>query len=160
MQEGPEGGKAAKIAQLDGAFAKFVPHNRALGMEFVDYAEGEAVMRLAWRPELVGNPDTGVLHGGVVTSLLDATCGISVFMRTWKPIPVATLDLRIDYLRPATPRLDLYAKATCYRTTRHVAFVRAVAYHEDPSHPIASAAGAFMIGTKGRAAIEASQGEP
>ena len=148
--------KVASIARLDDAFAKFVPHNRALGMVFVDFQQGEATMMIPWREELVGNPATGVLHGGAVTSLLDATCGISIFMRTWKPIPVATLDLRIDYLRPATPRRDLYARATCYRATRHVAFVRAVAYHDDPSTPVASAAGAFMLGTKGRAAVEAS----
>ena len=147
--------KQATLATLDDAFAKFVPHNRALGMRFVDYAPGEAVMMLPWHPDLVGNPDTGVLHGGVVTSLLDATCGISVFMRTRVAKPVATLDLRIDYLKPATPRRDLYARATCVRVTRHVAFIRASAYH-DEDDPIALAAGAFMLGTKGRPAISAA----
>ena len=141
------------IARLDTSFAKFVPHNRALGMSFVDWAPGEATMKLAWREDLVGDPDTGVLHGGVVMSLLDAACGICVFFRTKEPVPVATLDLRVDYLRAATPRRDVFARATCTRATRHVAFVRAVAYHDAPDDPIATAAGAFMVRTKGRAAF-------
>ncbi len=152
--------KAEIIERLNGAFPQFVPHNRALGMRFVDFDReaGVAVMSLPWEPHLVGNPDTGVLHGGVVTSLLDATCGAAVFVRMWVPIPIATLDLRIDYLRPATPRLAVVAKATCYKVTRHVAFLRALAFHDDEADPIASAAGAFMLSTKGSPAVRVEGG--
>jgi uncharacterized protein (TIGR00369 family) len=107
-----------------------------------------AVFELPYRADLVGNPDTGVLHGGVITALLDAASGASVFaaLTTWAPI--ATLDLRIDYLRAAAAGQNVTCRATCYKLTRNVAFTRAVAYHDDETDPIASAVGTFMLGTK------------
>lgn len=139
------------LERLNGAFTALVPHNRALGLRLEDFDReaGRAVMRLPYRSDLVGNPETGVLHGGVITTLLDACSGGAVFVRLWSPEPIATLDLRIDYLKPATPQRDVIAEATCYKTTRNVAFVRAVAHQGDAADPIASAAGTFMLGTKG-----------
>ena len=100
---------------------------RALGLEVVDYAPGRATLRCDYRPELVGDPLTGVVHGGVVTTILDSVCGLACFLGLDEPQAIATLDLRIDYLRPATPARDVLARAECYRATRHIAFVRAVA---------------------------------
>ena len=151
--------KAATLARLAEAFTQFVPHNRALGLRLEDYGDGMALFRLPYADHLVGNPETGVLHGGVITTLLDATAGASVFMKTWKPVPVATLDLRIDYLKPATPKRDVLAKATCYKLTKSVAFIRAIAYHDDENDPIAAAAGTFMFSNRGRSAVEQAGGE-
>src|SRR5688500_8256929 len=64
-----------RLQLLNQGFRKMVPHNDALGIEVVDFGEGIAKMRLPWAEHLVGNPETGVLHGGVITSLLDATSG-------------------------------------------------------------------------------------
>lgn len=150
--------KEAMLTRLAEAFTQFVPHNHALGLKLEDYGDGVAIFRLPYADHLVGNPETGVLHGGVITTLLDATAGASVFMKTWKPTPIATLDLRIDYLKPATVPLDVRAKATCYKLTRSVAFVRAIAYHDDEDDPIASAAGTFMVSTKGRSVVEQAGG--
>ena len=63
-------------------------------------------------------------------------------------MPIATLDLRIDYLRTAKTGRTVIAHATCYKTTHNVAFTRTVAYHEDPGDPIASSVGTFMLSTK------------
>ena len=134
----------AVFARFCEAFTSGVPHNVALGLEMVELFADGVTIRLPYHPQLVGNPETGVLHGGAVTSLLDATCGAAVFARLMKAIRIATLDLRIDYLRPATPPQDVLARATCYRLARQVAFVRAVAYHDDMDRPIASAASTFM----------------
>lgn len=122
-----------------------IPHNRELGLELVEVWRGGGIMRLPFRDDLVGNPLTGVLAGGVITALLDATCGMAVMTALRIPAAVATLDLRIDYLRPAAARHPVSARADCYRVTRHVAFTRAVAYDVDPGDPLASAAGAFML---------------
>ncbi len=122
-----------------------IPHNRELGLELLDVQGRGCSMRLPYREDLVGNPVTGVLAGGVVTALLDAACGMAVMVVLESPAAVATLDLRIDYLRPATARKSLLARADCYRITQHVAFARAVAYNDDPDDPVASAAGAFML---------------
>jgi uncharacterized protein (TIGR00369 family) len=145
--------RAQKLALLNQGFRSMVPHNDALGIEVVDFGEATATLRLPWAAHLVGNPLTEVLHGGVVTSLLDACSGAAVFMKLMKPTPIATLDLRIDYLRPATPREALFAKAECYKLTRNVAFVRAVAHHGDESDPVAAAAATFMVRTRGKAVL-------
>ena len=107
------------------------------------------VMRMPYSAEIVGDPDTGVIHGGVITALLDSASGRAV--RDAADIgdnaSIATLDLRIDYMRPAAPNADVFAKADCYRVTRNVAFVRAWAYQTDPSDPVATSVATFMLGT-------------
>jgi uncharacterized protein (TIGR00369 family) len=130
------------------SFCGGVPHNRALGIEIVDVTRAEAVFRLPYDPKLVGNPDSGVLHGGAITALLDGTSGAAVFAALIELVPIATLDLRIDYLRPAEAGHAVTARATCYKMTRNVAFTRAVAYHDDPAAPIAHSVGTFMVSTK------------
>jgi uncharacterized protein (TIGR00369 family) len=129
-------------------FSRAVPHNQALGIEVISLAAGEVVYQLPYDPKLIGNPDTGTLHGGAITALLDAASGASVFARLAERVPIATLDLRIDYLRPAEPGKSVFGKATCYKLTRNVAFTRAVAYHDDPDDVIAHAVGTFMLSTK------------
>ncbi|HTM20481.1 MAG TPA: PaaI family thioesterase [Kofleriaceae bacterium] len=137
-----------RLAAINRSFATVVPHNRALGMTVVELGDGIAVLQLPYDARLVGNPENGVLHGGVISSLMDATCGAAVFQALDLPKPIATLDLRIDYLRPAEPGRDVAARCHCYKVTRNVAFVRGVAYHDSPDDPIAACAGAFMLATK------------
>lgn len=130
------------------AFAETVPHNRALGIEIVEVGDARALYRLPYDDRLVGNPETGVIHGGAITALLDACSGSAAFNALVTPQPIATLDLRIDYLAPATPKQDVFARSHCYKVTRNVAFVRAVAFHDDEAQPIAAAVGTFMISTR------------
>jgi uncharacterized protein (TIGR00369 family) len=132
-------------------FVRHVPHNRALGLRFLACGPGgDVVVELPYRDELVGNPETGVLHGGAITSLLDAACGAAVFLELAVLAPIATLDLRIDYLKPARAGHPVRARAFCYKVTRQVAFARASAYGDDEADPIAAAAATFMLHTKGR----------
>ncbi|MBK8173019.1 MAG: PaaI family thioesterase [Sandaracinaceae bacterium] len=139
------------FGMLKRGFRDAVPHNFALGIELVEVDIAKATMKLPYDLRFVGDPETGVLHGGVITTLIDATCGAAVFAELRAAIAIATLDLRIDYLKPATPGLAVVCRAECYKRTRNVAFARALAYHEDSNDPIASAAGTFMLGTKGSA---------
>ena len=128
-------------------FVESIPHNAALGIKLVDMRRAEAVFELPYDPKLVGNPDTGVLHGGAITALLDACSGAAVFAARTELTPIATLDLRIDYLRAGDPGKAIRCRATCYKVTRNVAFTRAVAYHDDEADPIASSMGTFMLHT-------------
>jgi uncharacterized protein (TIGR00369 family) len=146
----PSEAKAETLARLDQGFTAAIPHNQALGLRFVDFAAGEATLLLPYDGKLVGNPETGVLHGGAITSILDAACGAAVFLKLGSPRPIATLDLRIDYLKMGTPGRDVVCKARCYKVTRQVAFVRGIAYHDDEDDPIASAAGSFIVQGKGK----------
>lgn len=129
-------------------FIGAIPHNQALGMSATAISTDGVELEVPYKLELVGNPDTGVLHGGVITALLDAASGAAVFSLLEPLIPIATLDLRIDYLRPATPGQAVRARASCYKRTRTIAFTRAVAFHDDPDDPIAHSVGTFMLSTK------------
>mgnify|MGYP001953253745 CR=1 FL=1 len=81
--------------------------------------------------------------------LLDTVCGVSVYTALEQFAPMATLDLRIDYLRPAIPKQAIFAHGECYRTTRNVAFCRGIAYQDSTDHPIAHCSGCFMLSTAG-----------
>ncbi|BAU58294.1 hypothetical protein HH1059_15840 [Halorhodospira halochloris] len=120
------------------------PHGSLIGLELVDLGSDFVVSKVAYRPELVGNPQTGYLHGGVITTIIDQSSGASVMLATGGQEGIVTLDLRIDHLRPAAPGRDVYARAECYRVGREVAFARCSAYQEDPAYPFATSMSAFM----------------
>lgn len=128
-------------------FIEALPHCIALGLTVDDVGDGSAVMSMPWDDRLIGDPTTGVIHGGAVSSLMDTCSGTAVIAHPSGPISTATLDLRIDYMRPATPGQGIRAEATCYHITRTVAFVRTVATDDDRDNPVATATGAFTVTT-------------
>ena len=138
----------ARKLKMTRALSRSVPHSAALGIRIIDITDTEAMHELPYDAKLVGNPDTGTLHGGAITALLDGCSGSAVFAALTEPVPIATLDLRIDYLKPAEPGKSVIGKATCYKITRNVAFTRAVAYQDDPENVIAHSVGTFMLSTK------------
>lgn len=133
------------VAALSQQFIEALPHGKELGMRIISVGEGDVVMSVPYHPRLVGDPATGVLHGGVVTTLLDTCCGAAVMSHPTGALGTATIDLRIDYMRPARPGEPVTAHATCFRATRNVAFVRAVAYDETEQDPVATASGSFTL---------------
>lgn len=140
-------GEGVDLAALERFFMTSIPHVQELGVT-VDYAvRGAVAVRLPYHERLVGNPETGVLHGGVITTLVDTVCGIAVYSALPALVPIATLDLRIDYLKPATPGRDLVAEGHCYKVTRNIAFVRGIAHHDDSQDPIANCVSTFMVGS-------------
>ncbi|MEM9409356.1 MAG: PaaI family thioesterase, partial [Acidobacteriota bacterium] len=113
------------------------PHLTALGAVVESIGGGRARMRLPFSANLVGDAETDILHGGVLTALLDNVGGSATFSALPPGTVIATLDLRIDYMRPAQTGREIVAEAHCYRKTRNVAFVRGVAFHEDTDDPVA-----------------------
>lgn len=124
------------------------PHADALGLTLVSIEKGRGVMTAPWRAELVGDPETEVIASGVVTALIDHTCGLAINSAMEQMAPIATLDLRIDYLRPAAPRTGITAEAHAYRLTRTVGFVRAEAWDVERNDLVATAQAAFMLNTR------------
>lgn len=120
------------------------PHANELGIKFVAVGPGTATLSLTYSDALVGDSQTGVVHGGAVTTLLDQAAGLAAFTGFETMGALATLSLRIDYQRAAKPGETIIGTAECYKTTKHVAFIRAIAHDGDENDPVATAQAAFM----------------
>lgn len=121
------------------------PFMTGIGAEVVELEDGRACIRLPYSERLIGDPDTGVLHGGVISGLLDQCCGMAVGRAQREHRPFATLDLRIDYMKAAKPGADVFVEAECLKVAHEVAFARGIAYQESKDSPIALATGTFMM---------------
>lgn len=126
-------------------FIQAIPQARALGMRILSMSAGRAEIEMPYDPTLVGDPATGVIHGGAVSTLMDTCGGAAVLSHPAGAGGTATLSLRIDYMRAATPGQPVRARAECYHVTRTVAFVRAVAHDDDAENPVAAATGTFTL---------------
>ena len=121
-----------------------IRHCVVLGLKVVSAEKGKLTMELPYSPSIVGNPETGVIHGGALTTLMDSVCGFSVPLALDKLQVCPTLDLRIDYITGATPGQSVYGSAEVYRVTNNVVFVRGVAWQTSPDNPIANCVATFM----------------
>jgi len=131
--------------RIAGQFISALPYSEALGMVLEDLADGVAAIGMPYDAKLVGDPRTGVIHGGAVSALMDTCCGAAVMSHPSNPGGTATIDLRIEYLRAAKPGQRITARAECYHVTRSVAFVRATAQDEEDGSPVATATGSFVV---------------
>ncbi len=119
-------------------------HPGWLGLHYVAHGANWVELALPWRDDLVGEDGTGILASGPIISLMDMAAGMAIWSTSGVFEPVATLDLRVDYMRPARPRAAVNGRVQCYRRTRSAAFVRGVAHDGDPDDPVAHIAGVFM----------------
>lgn len=137
--------RIALMRQNMGNMTKIVPWARETGFEVTAIEKGHIWGRQPFSEHLIGDPEDRVIHGGVITTLLDNLSGMACASALSEFRFVATLDLRIDYMRPAETECDIIGEAECYHLTRSVAFCRAWAYHETREKLIATAQGAFAI---------------
>lgn len=120
-------------------------HSVALGVKLVSHGEDWCELALAYDRRLVSDATSGILASGPIVSLIDTAGGLAVQARIGMERPAVTLDLRLDYLRPARPGMAVHARAECYRLTRRIAFIHGIAHDGDPADPIAHAAGTYML---------------
>lgn len=143
-----------RMWELAPTFLEGIPQGKALGIKFISVDRGKATFSLPYNPKIIGDPESRVIHGGAITSLLDQVSGLAagaaiVSEENLLAISnVATLDLSIDYMRPAKPGETVIASAHCYKTSHHVAFVRGVAHDGDINDPVATSQATFMISRK------------
>jgi uncharacterized protein (TIGR00369 family) len=130
-------GLAAKMMTRHG-------HGGWLGQSYHAHGPDWFELALPWREELVGVSQTGVLASGPIISLMDNATSMSVWTLAGRFVPHATLDLRVDYMRAAVPGRTVIGRGECYKLTRTIAFIRGVAYDEDPDDPVAHVIGTFM----------------
>ncbi|KPM66284.1 thioesterase [Pseudomonas putida] len=125
-------------------FLSALKHCQLLQMRVVQTNANGMTLVLPWSAAIVGNPQTGAVHGGALTTLMDTTCGMATLCVLPRFEVCPTLDLRIDYMHPAKAGKDIYGHAQCYRVTRDVIFTRGTAYQDDPAQPICQVVGTFM----------------
>ena len=125
-------------------FLSAIPHCQTLGMSIVSADQTGITIELPWSEQIVGNRETGVIHSGAVTTLMDTSCGISTVAALPSPEACPTLDLRIDHMTTPEPRKSLFATVEAYRVTRNIIFTRGTAWQGNPDNSIAHAVGTFM----------------
>ena len=128
------------------------PFMRFLGMHFENIEEGRVLVKIPYRPELIGNPELPALHGGVVSALLDTCGGAAVWTRIGFHDRVSTVDLRIDYLRPGRPE-DLFGEAHVIRVGNRVGVTELRAFQAaSGEEPIAVGRGVYNVHRRNRPA--------
>ena len=136
---------AEQISQFMGAFVGRVPHNKQLGLRFIESGDRWVELQLPFAPHLLVDPDHGIWASGPIITLMDTAVGMASMLTRGAFEPHATLDLRTDYVRSPKPQATVTARGECYRMTRQIAFVRGLAHDGDPEDPIAHVAGTFMF---------------
>ncbi len=126
-------------------FLGAVPHLGALGIAYQGHGPDWAELVMPFAEQQLADPDYGIIASGAIFTLMDSAAGFSVHVKLAEFLPIATIDLRMDYLRGPTPGATVVGRASCYRLTRQIAFVRGVAHDGDPANPIANMAGTFII---------------
>ena len=120
-------------------------HAGRLGIGYRAHGEDWVDLSLPYNPDLIGDPDSGVLASGPILAMMDVATSLSVWLKLGAFRAHATLDLRIDYLRPATPGKTVIGHGQCYRITRSISFIRGQAHDGDPADPLAHVAGTYMF---------------
>ncbi len=120
-------------------------HGGALGIRYRNHGADWAELELPYAPALVGVEASGTLASGPIISLMDMAMSLAVWLRQGRFRAQATMDLRVDYLRPAAPGRDLVGRGECYRATRSIGFTRGLAHDGDPDDPVAHVAATFMF---------------
>ena len=131
------------IQQAVRAFFTRIPFNQFLDIEIDELSLERVAMHLPMKPELIGNYVQGILHGGVIATLLDVTGGamaligamdrhqhLSTHERMSKLAKLGTIDLRVDYLRPGRGQ-RFTACASLLRSGNKVAVVRSELFNEE-----------------------------
>lgn len=136
----PDGVDPAQLIAL----ASSIGHNKALGIRYHAHGPDWCEMALPYRADLASDDSTGILASGPIFTLMDMATSVSIWLAKGKFLPQATLDMRIDYLRPAQPGNTVFGRGECYHLSRSVGFVRGQAHDGDPAKPIAHVAGTFF----------------
>lgn len=135
------------LARFAKAFLEGIPFARAAGMAAGAMSQGRASVTMQASDHWTGYATAGHIHPGCLTVLADTACGVAVGAAMNPIEPYATLDLRMDYLRPAKAGSALRCDAHCHRLSRSVAFVRGEVFQEGADEAVAAVNATFMLST-------------
>ncbi len=140
-----EGVGSCDLDSLGQFFDAGIPFNRHLGLTFTQLTRGEITAELPFRPEFIGDPVRKALHGGVISMVADTVGGAAIFTLTDPGDSVATIDLRVDYLRPGR-QMVLRGHARVVRMGNRVGVAAITLTHPDePDRPVAVAKGVYNV---------------
>jgi len=125
-------------------FIGLLRHCQVLGIQVKEADSESLTLELPYSETHVGNPTSGVIHGGVLTTLMDTACGTMVINALPEFELCPTLDLRVDYVRAAEPKKSIFAFAEAYRVSRNVVFTRCTVHQGDLESPVANCVATFM----------------
>ncbi len=120
-------------------------HNGLIGVQFVGHQDNWVELAIDYDEKLIGDPKTGILASGPIISLCDMASGMCIMLSTGRFFQTVTVDLRVDYMRPAEVGARVYGHMECYRSTKNIAFVRGYAHDGDAEDIIANVTGTFMF---------------
>jgi uncharacterized protein (TIGR00369 family) len=106
---------------------KRIPYYSTLGLEIKDIGNGRASFEILIREELTQN---GMVHGGVIASLIDSSCACAAFSLVYPKGYITTIDLQVEYLKPAFKGY-LFAKAKCIKSGKNIYFCKAKVWNEE-----------------------------
>lgn len=138
----PAGGFDPKLFM---SYAERAGHSAAVGIVYHDHGPDWVDLALPYDEKLIGVPESGIIASGPIISLMDMALSLAIWLRLGRFRRQATLDLRVDYLRPAIPGRTIIGRGECYAVTRSVAFARGLAHDGDPADPIAHVAATYMV---------------
>ena len=134
-----------RLAFVRRLMGETIPFNRVLGIQVLEIGQGRAVFAVPFRPELIGDPERPAIHGGVLSAVADAAGGCAVWTTIGENDRISTIDLRVDYLRPAKPAL-FHAVANVLRVGNRVGVANVVVFHPgSPGEPVAEAKGVYSV---------------
>ena len=135
-------------------FETTVPFNKVLGLKVESLDPDAPKLRFDMKPELIGNPRRQILHGGVISAVLDVAAGFAIHLAVAKAkdedpergnFPtIGTIDLRVDYLRPGRGKFFI-ATGRVVRLGNRVA-VAHMEMANDTGELIATGGAAYMVG--------------
>lgn len=117
-----------------------VPFIDHLGIEFVEYGNGESHLRMAPQPEHLNA--YGMAHGGVVMTLLDVTMAFAALEPDQPGVGAITVEMKTTFLRPSTGALT--GRGQVVHRTRSLVFLEATVFNE-AGEPSARATGTFTL---------------
>ena len=127
------------------SYAEKLGHGAALGIGYHDHGPDWVELALPYRDALIGVAESRVIASGPIISLMDMATSLAIWVKLDRFRHQATLDLRVDYLRPAAPDKTIVGRGECYRVTNSVGFVRGLAHDGDAADPVAHVTATFMF---------------
>ncbi len=127
------------------SYVRQVGHGGAIGIAYHAHGDDWVELSLPYDERLIGMPESGIIASGPIISLMDMATSLAIWIRLGSFRHQATLDLRVDYLRPARPGNTIVGRGICYGVTRSVGFVRGLAHDGDIDDPVANVTGTFMF---------------